>query len=142
MIGINTAIIEDAQGIGFAIPIGATKGTLKGILAGGQVARAYLGVNYVAITADLAKQYNLPVKKGAYVFNPSGKSPIVAGGPADKAGVKDKDVITKIGSIEVGDRGGVSSLVSEFAPGDVIEVTVLRGGQSMVLKVTLAQYTP
>lgn len=141
VIGINTAIIEGAQGIGFSIPISSTKGILKGVLAGGPVQRAYLGINYIAITADVAKHYDLPVKKGAYVFNAKeGQATVISGGPADQAGIKEKDIITKVGAIEVGDRGGVSSLVSEYAPGDTIEVTVLRGGQSMVVKVKLSAY--
>jgi serine protease Do len=140
VIGINTAIIENAQEIGFSIPISSTKGILKGILAGGPVERAYLGINYLPITADVAKHYNLPVKKGAYVFSSDSQTAIVKDGPADQAGIKDKDIITKVGNIEVGDRGGVSSLVSEYAPGDTIEVTILRGGQTMVVKVKLAAY--
>jgi serine protease Do len=141
VIGVNTAIIEDAQGIGFSIPISATKGMLKGVLGGGAVKRAYVGVNFIAITADVAKHYDLSVKKGAYVFSTDGRSAVIANGPAAKAGIKDKDIITKVGSIEVGDRGGVSSLVAEYAPGDTIELTILRGGQTMTAKVTLEAYT-
>lgn len=139
VIGINTAIIEDAQGIGFSIPINATKGILKGVLEGKGVKRAFLGINYVPITADVAKQYDLSVKKGAYVYNGS-KSAVVSGSPAAKAGVKDKDIITKVGDIEVGDKGGVSSLVAEYAPGDTIELTVLRDGKAQTLRVTLSDY--
>lgn len=139
VIGINTAIIEDAQGIGFSIPINATKGILKGVLAGKGVQRAFLGINYIPITADTAKQYDLPVKKGAYVYNGS-KTAISRDGPAAAAGIKDKDIITKVGDIEVGDKGGVSSLVAEFAPGDTIQLTVLRGGETMTVNVTLAAY--
>jgi len=140
VIGINTAVVEDAQGIGFSIPISSTKGILKGVLAGKGVQRAYMGVNYIPITADVAKQYNLSVKKGAYVFSSDGKSAVVSGSPADKAGIKDKDIITKVGDIEVGDRGGVSSLVGEYAPGDTIAITVLRGSQTLTVNVTLAAY--
>jgi serine protease Do len=140
VIGINTAIIADAQGIGFSIPIGATKGILKGVLAGQGVKRAYLGVNYIPITADVASHYNLSVKKGAYVYSGSDKTAIVSGGPADKAGIKDKDIITKVGDIEIGDRGSVATLVAEYAPGDTIELTILRGGQTMTVKVTLDAY--
>lgn len=139
VIGINTAIAEDAQGIGFSIPINATKGILKGVLAGKGVERAYLGINYLPITADVAEQYNLSVKKGAYVFANSGPS-IAAGSPADKAGIKDKDIIVKVGGVEVGDKGGVSSLVAEYTPGDTITVTVQRGGELVTVKVTLAAY--
>jgi serine protease Do len=140
VIGINTAIIQDAQGIGFSIPISATKGILKGVLAGGPVERAYVGVNFIPITADVAKHYNLSVKKGAYVYISDDQSAVIAGGPADKAGIKNKDIITKVNDIEVGDRGGVSSLVAEYAPGDTIKLTVLRGGQTMTVNVTLEAY--
>lgn len=140
VIGMNTAIVQDAQGIGFAIPINATKGTMKGVLAGNGVHRAFLGVNYISITADVAKHYNLPVKKGAYVFGGDGKASVVSGSPAANAGIQDKDIITKVGGIDVGDRGDVSSLVAEYAPGDTIDLTILRGGQTMTIKVTLSEY--
>jgi serine protease Do len=140
VIGINTAIIQDAQGIGFSIPINATKGVMKGVLAGKGIHRAFLGVNYVTITADVAKHYNLSVKKGGYVFNGDGKTAVVSGSPADKAGIKNKDIITKVGGIAVGDKGDVSSLVAEYAPGDTIQLTVLRDGKALNLDVTLSEY--
>jgi serine protease Do len=139
VIGINTAVAQGAQGIGFSIPIGSTKGLIKEVLAGNGVNRAYLGVNYIPITADVAKHYSLSVKQGAYVYK-GGGSAIVAGSPAATAGVKDKDIITKVGDIAVGDRGSVASLVGEYAPGDTIELTILRGDQTITLKVTLASY--
>jgi len=139
VIGVNTAIIEDAQGIGFAIPINATKGTLKGVLEGKGVQRAYLGVTYLSITATVAKEYNLPVKRGAFVYNGS-ETAVVADSPAAQAGVQDKDIITKVGDLEVGAKGEVGSLVAEYAPGDTIELTILRNGQTLTVKVTLAAY--
>jgi serine protease Do len=141
VIGINTAVVEDAQGIGFAIPIGSTQGELKGVLQGGSVQRSYLGVNYIPITADVAKQYQLPVNQGAYVYSGTSASAVVAGSPADKAGIKDKDIITKVGNVEVGSRGSVSSLIGEYAPGNTITLTILRGGQTITVDVTLAVYT-
>lgn len=139
VIGINTAVAQDAQGIGFSIPIGSAKGLIKGVLAGDGVKRSYLGVNYIPITADVAKHYNLAVKQGAYVYKGTGTA-VVAGSPAAAAGVKDKDIITKVGDIPVGDRGSVASLVGEYAPGDTVELTILRGGQTLTLKVTLGTY--
>lgn len=140
VIGINTAIIENAQGIGFSIPINATKGILKGVLSRGIVERAYLGVNFIPVTPDVAKSYNLPVKKGAYIQGLNGKTAVIKDGPADKAGIKDGDIITKIGGVEVGTGGGISSLISEYAPGDTIEAVLLRGGQMLTMKITLAAY--
>ena len=60
--------------------------------------------------------------------------------PADKAGLKEKDIITKINDEEVGVSGGVSTLVGEYAPGDTVEVTYLRDGAEKRVKVTLAAY--
>ncbi len=140
VIGINTAVASNAEGIGFAIPVNATKGTLKGVLAGKGVQRSYLGLRYVEITAAVAKQYDLPVKKGAYVVADKGGSAVVADSPADKAGLKEKDIITKINDEEVGVSGGVSTLVGEYAPGDTVEVTYLRDGAEKRVKVTLAAY--
>lgn len=140
VIGINTALASDANGIGFSIPINATKGILKGVLASGKISRAYVGVNYVAITPDVAEQYKLPVKKGAYVVPTSGNSAVISGSPAASAGIKEKDIITKVNDIEVGDKGSVASLVGEYAPGDTIELTVLREGKTITVRVTLAAY--
>ncbi|MEO7905088.1 MAG: trypsin-like peptidase domain-containing protein [Candidatus Saccharimonadales bacterium] len=141
VIGINTAVAQDAQGIGFSIPIGATKGLIKEVLAGRGVQRAFLGVNYIPITADVAKHYKLAVKQGAYVYKGPGASPISVGSPAAAAGLKDKDIITKVGQIPVGDRGSVASLLGEYAPGDTIELTVMRADKTMTVKVTLAVYS-
>lgn len=140
VIGINTAIAADAQGIGFSIPIGATKGILKGVLAGKGVQRAYLGINYVPITADVAEHYKLSIKKGAYVFNGEGKTAVADGSPAAQAGIKDKDIITKVGDIEVGDRGSVASLVAEYAPNDTIKLTLLRDGKTVTVDAKLTAF--
>lgn len=139
VIGINTAVATDAQGIGFSIPINATKGMLKNVLAGGDVKRGYIGINYVAITADVASRYELNVKRGAYIFSENG-SAIVDGSPAKKAGIKDKDIITKVGAAEVGNPVGLASIMGLYAPGDVIEVTLLRDGKTLTVKVTVGTY--
>lgn len=141
VIGINTAIAEDAEGIGFAIPINAVKGTLKGVLAGKQVERSYLGVRYIAIDAAVAKKYKLPVKTGAYVYSDNSDPAVVSGSPADKADVKKGDIIVKINDVEVGARGGVASLIAEYAPGDTVDLTINRDGSERVVKVTLGTYS-
>lgn len=140
VIGINTAIAADAQSIGFSIPINSTKGIVKNLLRTGKVERAYLGVNYVSITPELAKQYSLPLKQGAYVATSNG-SAVISGSPADKAGIKDKDIITKVGDLEVGPRGSVSSLVAEYTIGDQVPLTIYRDGKTINVTVTLEAYT-
>lgn len=139
VIGINTAVAADAQGIGFAIPINATKGILKSVQAGKGVQRSYLGVRYVPITAEVAEQYKLKAGEGAYVTSNRGDA-VQASGPADKAGIKDGDIIKKVNGLVVGPQGGVSSLIGEYAPGDTVEITVARGGRELTLKATLGAY--
>ena len=140
VIGINTAVDSSAQGIGFAIPIGAAKGMLNELLDTGSVKRAYIGLNYLQITPEVAKEYNLSVNQGAYVYTESG-SAVVSGSPAAKAGIKDKDIITKINGVEIGSKGSVASLTAEYRVGDTIKVTILRDGQEQDLQVTLAEYS-
>lgn len=140
VIGINTAVASDAEGIGFAIPVNATKGTLKGVLAGKGVQRAYIGLRYIDITPAVVKQYDLPIKQGAYVTADKGSSAIAAGSPAEASGLKDKDIITKINGKTVGVGGGVTTLIGEYSPGDTVEVTYLRDGSSKTVKVTLAVF--
>jgi serine protease Do len=140
IIGINTAIAQDAQSIGFSIPINSAKGIIKNLLKTGKIERPYVGVNYVSITPEIAKQNNLPVKKGAYVTSDNGPS-VISGSPADKAGIKSKDIIVKVGDLEVGERGSVSSLISEYAVGDKVDISILRDGKAMTVTVTLQAYT-
>ena len=144
VIGINTATSTSAEGLGFAIPISAVKGMLRRIMEDGKAERAYLGLSYVTITPEVAKEYKLPVKQGAYVHSETsvGRSTeaIVKGGPADKAGIKTDDIITKIGNIEVGRAGSISTLVGEYKVGDTIQITLLRDNKEQVVNVTLEAY--
>ncbi len=140
VIGINTATSSEADGIGFAIPISSVKGMLKNIIEHNSATRSYLGVYYVSITPDVAKSYNLPVSAGAYLYSPAQYSSIIADGPGDKAGLKEKDIITAINGIKVGKSGSVSSLIGEYAPGDTVQLTVLREGKERTMNVTLGSY--
>lgn len=140
VIGINTAVASDAQGIGFAIPINATKGVLASVIQNGKVERAYIGVRYVDITPALAKQRNLPVREGALVSGDNNSSAVMSGGPADKAGLKDGDIITKINDMTVGNQGSITTIVGEYKPGDTVQITYLRDGKEQTTKLTLAKY--
>ncbi len=140
VIGINTATSSGADGIGFAIPISSVTGMLRNIIENNSADRAYIGVTYINITPDLAVTYDLPVTSGAYLFNNQNTSAIIKDGPADQAGLQDKDVITKINGVEIGKRGSVSSLIGEYKPGDTVQITFLRDGKEQTLKLTLGGY--
>jgi len=140
VIGVNTAVSQAGQGIGFAIPISSIKGVVKQLLKTGKVQRAYLGVYSQTINAQVAKKYNLPINYGAYVFTAQQYSAIIKNSPADKAELKDKDIITAINGVQVGKNGSVSSLIGEYSVGDTIDINVLRDGKEMSLKVTLEAF--
>lgn len=140
VIGVNTAIASDANGLGFSIPIGAAKGLIKTVIETGKVQRSYLGVNYLTITPDVAARFKLPVREGAYIRGSGESSAVASGGPADRAGVKDGDIITKVNDIDVGTAGSISSLIGEYTPGTEVKLTVLRDGKTEVLTVKLQAY--
>lgn len=139
VIGINTAIAQDANSVGFVIPISATKGMIASVLESGKVQRPYLGVRYLSVTPGVKKEYNLSVNQGAYIFADQGTA-IVQGGPADKAGIKEKDVITQVNGVEIGTKGSVSTLVGEYKVGDTVELTLLRDGKEKTVRVSLEEY--
>ena len=139
VIGINTAVAQDAQSIGFAIPIGATKGILSNLLETGKVQRAIVGVQYISITPEVKSEYDLSVDRGDYVFSESG-SAIRADSPAAKAEIKDRDIITKVNDQSVGAGKSVSTLIGEFRPGDKVTLTILRGSQTLTKTLTLESF--
>lgn len=138
VIGMNTAVATDAQGIGFAIPINDVKGMVKTLLASGKVEKAYIGVRYISITPDVVSEYNLSVKNGAYLLSESNQPAIVSGSPAEKAGLKEKDIITKVDGTSVDSTHPFASLVAQHSVGDKVTITYLRNGKESTVTVTLA----
>ena len=137
VVGVNTAIAQGAEGIGFAIPINAAKGLLRTVLESGKVERAYLGVRYMDITPDLASSRDLPVKEGAYLFNGESQNAIAANSPAAEAGLKTGDIIKKVDESDVTRRNSLGILLAEHVPGEEVTLTILRDGQEQTVKVTL-----
>jgi len=139
IIGLNTAIAGNAQNIGFAIPINNITGLIKQVIQTGKLARPYLGVRFVSLTDDYAYQLNLNIKRGAYIAPAvNGAAPaIVAGSPAEKAGLKEKDIITKIDGVNIDETHSLVSLLGQHMPGDNVVLTVVRGDKTITIKVTL-----
>ena len=113
---------------------------LKNIVENKKSERAYLGVAYVDLTPDIANNYNLKTNTGAYVFSEKSSSAVIPGSPAEKAGIKDGDIIVAVESAKVGENGTVSSLLGEYTVGDTVELTVLRDDKEVKLRVTLDAY--
>lgn len=137
VIGINTAIASNAQNIGFAQPINDLKSLISSVLDSGQLQQPYLGVRYVSLTNDLAHEFNLKVTRGAYVTSGDNEPAVVSGSPAEKAGLKDHDVITKINKTAIDDKTSLTSALSRFKVGDSVTLTVVRDGKTITIKAIL-----
>ena len=140
VVGINTATVTTAQGLGFAIPINATKGLVRGVLKDGTIQKSFIGVQYLSITADVKSELKLSEGQGALIHSEAGGTAIVSGGPAEKAGLKSGDIITKINDQVVGESSSLSSIVSEFLPGEVVKLTVVRDGKTQTIDLTLGTF--
>jgi S1-C subfamily serine protease len=141
VIGISTAIAQTAQGIGFAIPINVAKPILQQALAGEKLSRPYIGIAYMAIDLGLKTQNNLPLDHGAWVHNEdtSGNSvnAVVAGSPADKAGIKSDDIITAIEGQALDSAHPLEDILVQYAPGRTISVDLYRAGKTLTVHLTL-----
>jgi serine protease Do len=142
VIGINTAILSGnsgpggeggSVGIGFAIPSNMAKHVMEDLIRTGKVTRGYLGVQIRSLDESLAKQFKVPDTAGALVEDVS------PGGPADKAGIKNGDVIRKLNGAAVEDSGQLTAMITNMNPGTEATLEILRDGQPMTIKVTLAE---
>jgi serine protease Do len=140
VIGINTAVSEEGQAIGFAIPINDAKALISSVLKNGQIVRPYLGVRYITLDKSTAAQLNINVDSGAYVMGDSTTSAVVAGSPADKAGIKQGDVITKVGNTTLDDAHSLASVLAQYVPGQKVALTVVRSGKTQTIDAVLAPY--
>ncbi len=132
VIGINTAIIMGAQGLGFAVPINQAKWVMDQILKYGKVKRSKIGVYIQPLTPELAKHFG--VKKGVLV------SQVQKGGPAEKAGIKPGDIIIAVNGKEVEDVNDLQKLIMRNPPGTKVKITVIRNGKKKDIEVVTTSW--
>jgi 2-alkenal reductase len=138
VIGINTAVATSAQGIGFAIPIDFAKPIMALALDEQELARPWVGVYYTMITKQVADDLDLPVEEGALIdLGPNGAPAVFPGSPGDAAGLQAGDIITALGGRGVEEGRDLATLLLPYRPGDVVALTVLRGGEELEIEVTL-----
>ncbi len=135
VIGVNVAVAQGAENIGFAIPINIVKTGLTQYEETGKFAsRPYLGVEYQMISKRTAILNNVP--EGAYVVN------VVSGSPAEAAGIVPDDIITKFDKMEVKEEeGGLAEAISKKKPGDSVSVEIWRNGEVVKLSATLSEFS-
>jgi len=146
VIGINTAIKSDAQGIGFAIPINKAKEIANKLIKEGKITYPWIGIKGYAITSDMLDYIKFPVNKGVVIAE------VVPGSPADKAGLKGGnrviyvdgtqiivggDIITKIDGKSVESMEDLRSEIQKRKVGDTVEITYIRDGKEYTVKIKL-----
>lgn len=134
VIGVNVAVAQGAQNIGFALPINIVKaGLIQFKTTGKFPAKPYLGVQYQTIDKQTAILNSVP--QGAYVVD------VVAGSPAEAAGVEVSDIITKIDGQELSDKTTLADVISRKKPGDRVELEIWRDSQTTKLNVILSEFS-
>ena len=131
VIGINTAIVPYAQGIGFAIPVNMAKQIMDDLIKHGEVRRGWLGVTVQPLTASLVEAYKIPTKEGSIVAD------VQKGSPAEKFGLKRGDVIISVGDSKVKNSEDVVFAVRNRLAGEKVPFEIYRDGKKMTVEVTL-----
>ena len=141
VIGINTAIIFGAQNIGFALPINWAKTDLDDLIKVGRIVRPYIGLRYITLNHELKEKYNLPVDYGALVLKDHlpGSQAVVKDSPADKAGVKENDIILEINGVKLTEKQELADVVESCHVGDSITMLVSRNNTSLPLSTVLEE---
>jgi len=142
VIGVNTAVATDSNGIGFAIPIDIARPIMQQALAGQELSRPYIGVRYETITPQLQEQEDLALDRGALVSRArtsAGETldAVVPGGPAEKAGVREGDIILAVGGREIDAEHPLDLVLAGFAPGQTVDLSIRRGAGTITLSITL-----
>ncbi|MSQ32230.1 MAG: PDZ domain-containing protein [Dehalococcoidia bacterium] len=137
IVGINTSIISNAQGIGFSIAAPTAKPIVDELIKSGRIVRPQLGVTTQTVDSTVSQQLSLPAgTRGAVV------TALQTGSPAARAGIQQGDVITKIGDKQVTSSPDLQFQIWSHKVGDNLPVSVLRNGQTMTLQVQLGERPP
>ncbi|MEX0829089.1 MAG: Do family serine endopeptidase [Nitrospirales bacterium] len=133
VIGINTAIIHMAQGIGFSIPADMVSRVVDQLVSQGRVVRGWLGVGIQGLTEELSKQFGIKEGQGVLI------NEVYEDDPAFAAGIKPGDIILMVEGQPVNSPNQLSRLVAQVGPGEKAEILVLRDGKEMMYHVPMAE---
>jgi S1-C subfamily serine protease len=149
VIGINTAVARDSNGIGFAIPINIARPIMQQALAGEELARPFIGIQFVMLDRQYVEDHDLAVDQGAWVrtIDPqtgelTDAEAVRSDGPARAAGVETYDIIVAIEGVTIDEEHPLDAVLSQFAPGQTVNLTIVRDGSRQVLPVQLGTRPP
>lgn len=141
VIGVNVAVAYGSENIGFALPGNLAKTVVESVKANGKIVRPYLGVRYVEITAELQEANSLGVDYGVLVARGETVNDlaVIPGSPADKAGLRENDIILEIDGQKLNEERSLASIIGNKKVGDVVKLKLLRQGTEQEIEVTLEE---
>ena len=139
VIGVNVAVAQGSQNIGFALPINSVKSVIESVKKTGKIVRPYLGVRYTMINAQMKEKNNLTVDYGVLVKAGANTNElaVIPGSPADKAGIVENDIILEIDGVKLDDKTNLASIIRGKSIGQVINLKILSKGVEKNVSVTL-----
>jgi len=143
VIGVNFAMAQAAENIGFAIPANIAKKDIEQVKTSGKIVYPYLGVYYCLITENVQKEYELSVDYGAWIGRDGYCQPhekgVVPDTAAEKAGLKNEDIILEFDGKKITAENSLVKIIMEYNPGDKVVLKILRGDKEKVVQVTLGE---
>lgn len=138
-VGINTATVSGADGIGFAIPVNPLKKDLEDLHNYGKIVRPLLGVRYITIDDQYRERMNLPVSYGAYIIQEGKEDGVVPGSPAERAGLEDRDIILEFNGQPVTKEKTIQDFLADSSAGETVVLSVQRRDRKLKMKVKLTE---
>jgi serine protease Do len=141
VIGINTAIDQQGQLVGFALPANEAAQAIASYQKNGKIIKPFLGVRYITITQSMAQSQNLPETYGALIVQGETNTDVavVPGSPADKAGLVENDIILEVNGQQLNEDNTLSNALQKYNPGDTVSLQVYHKGKIETVKATLGQ---
>lgn len=141
VIGVNTAVSQEAEAIGFAIPINQVKKVIDDVKEFGKVRRPFLGVRYMIVTPELVELNKLPADHGALIVRGESREElaIVPGSPADEADLRENDIILELDGKKITVESQLGDILRSYSPGDRVVLKVLSGGEEQVISIILGE---
>lgn len=139
VVGINTAVSTEGENIGFAISIDKAKRSIEQVKTLGRISYPYMGVRYIILNKEISKARDIEVDYGALIVGDN-EPAVVDGSPAQKAGIKEGDIILEINGEKITEDNSLAKIISKYNPFESLNLKILRDGQEIYLNIILGEW--
>ena len=139
VVGINTAVSTEGENIGFAISIDKAKRSIEQVKTLGKISYPYMGVRYIILNKEISKARDIEVDYGALIVGDD-EPAVVDGSPAQKAGIKEGDIILEINGEKITENNSLAKIISKYNPFESLNLKILRDGQEIYLNIILGEW--